>query len=147
MKKKCSHLPLSDQEINQLLEMANLKKTPLKKEILKILSESKNPMAVSDIRKKLKLPCNPSTIFRSITQFKEKLLLKECHLGEEFFRYELIDSKDHSHHHHHVRCRDCGIISRLDLCGLEKFEKSIRKMGFKGITHSLEFSGICAKCV
>ena len=90
--------------------------------------------------------CDVSTIFRTITQFKEKNLIQEVNLNEGFFRYEMSTGEEEHHHHHHVQCRVCGDIKNIEQCDLAPFEKAIQKLGFKDMEHRLEFTGVCSKC-
>lgn len=146
MDKKCCHGLLNEDEIKEILTKNHLNRTKGKIQILRELSRSERPLAVTEIHALMKGSCDVSTIFRTITQFKEKNLIIEVNLEEGFFRYEINTSKDHHHHHHHIRCRNCGDIKNIENCDLGAFEKSIAKMGFKQMEHRLEFSGICSKC-
>jgi len=50
-------------------------------------------------------------------------------------------------HHHHLRCRKCGKAVELMLDDVESFAKKIGKQhAFTKIEHTIEISGICAKC-
>ena len=112
------------------------------------LSRAHSPLSVAEIHQGLgDESCDISTVFRTITQFKEKGLVRELSLGESFFRYEIVDPKQKiSHHHHHVRCRNCGEIKLIEKCDLSVFEKSISKLGYSNMEHFLEFTGVCSKC-
>ena len=37
-------------------------------------------------------------------------------------------------------------VEAIDACIVEAQEKALKKMGFRKITHKLEFSGICRAC-
>lgn len=148
MDKKCCHHPLDEGSAKELLSHKGLNKTKVKIQILIKLSQSEKPLSVPEIHSLLKENCDVSTVFRSVTQFKEKHLIHEVNLEEGFSRYELAhDSEDnHHHHHHHVRCRKCGDIKNLEKCDLSAFEKAISKLGFKDMEHRLEFTGVCLRC-
>jgi Fur family ferric uptake transcriptional regulator len=148
MEKKCIHGPLSEEEIKDILTKNGLNRTKGKVQILQKISHSEKPLSVTEIHSLMHENCDVSTIFRTITQFKEKNLIQEVNLEEGFFRYEMNypnDDHDH-HHHHHIRCRICGDIKNIERCDLAAFEKSIAKLGFKDMEHRLEFSGICSRC-
>jgi Fur family ferric uptake transcriptional regulator len=144
MKKKCCGTRLTHQEARDLLTRKGLNKTKLKIEILLELSRAQIPLSVPEIFKGIGSSCNVSTIFRAVTQFKEKNLIQEVNLDEGFIRYELIPT--HDAHHHHVRCRTCGVIKNLDECDVSAFENAIAKLGFKEMAHRLEFTGLCSQC-
>jgi Fe2+ or Zn2+ uptake regulation protein len=148
MSARCCNTHFSEDEIKALLAEKGISRTKLKILMVHLLSQSKQPLSANEIFQKIGAKnCNISSVFRTLNQFHEKSLIREINLGEDFFRYELIDpNEDHSHHHHHVRCRDCGEIKFLERCDLTAFEKIIGKMGFKQMEHYLEFTGICSKC-
>ena len=148
MKTKCCDSAIDENKAKDLLANNGLNRTKTKVSILVELSKAKAPLSVADIYQELgDESCDISTVFRTINQFKEKELIREVNLGEDFHRYEMINpDEEHSHHHHHVRCRDCGDIKLIEKCDLAPFEKMISKLGYKKMEHYLEFTGICAKC-
>lgn len=148
MDKKCCHSPLSEISAKDLLTQNGLNRTKGKIQILQEISKSEKPLSVTEIHSRMKESCDVSTIFRTLTQFKEKNLVQEVNLDEGFVRYEMASGGDHDHHHHHhhVRCRICGDIKNIEKCDLGPFEKAIAKLGFKDMEHRLEFTGICSKC-
>lgn len=148
MDKKCCHEPLNEDQIKEILSKNGLNRTKGKIQILEAISKSHKPLSIVEIHSQMKENCDVSTVFRTITQFKEKNLILEVNLEEGFFRYEMNaadDGHDH-HHHHHIRCRICGDIQNIEKCDLGAFEKAIAKLGFKDMEHRLEFSGVCSKC-
>ncbi len=147
MEKKCCHSPLSEEAVRDILTENGINRTKGKVQILQEISRSPKPLSVPELHALLDESCDVSTIFRTITQFKEKHLIHEVNLDEGFFRYEMASGEeDHLHHHHHVRCRICGDIKNIEKCDLGPFEKAIAKLGFKDMEHRLEFTGVCSKC-
>ena len=149
MDKKCCHSPLNEDQAKDLLTHNGLNRTKGKIQIIQAISRSHKPLSVPEIHALLKDECDVSTVFRTITQFKEKNLVREVNLDEGFFRYEMStgpDHDEHDHHHHHIRCRECGDIKNIEDCDLSAFEKAISKLGFKNMEHRLEFTGLCSRC-
>lgn len=147
MDKKCCHSPLTEDSAKDILTENGINRTKGKVKILQELSQAEKPLSVPELHALLDESCDVSTIFRTITQFKEKHLIHEVNLDEGFFRYEMAShDEDHHHHHHHVRCRVCGDIKNIEKCDLGPFEKAIAKLGFKDMEHRLEFTGVCSKC-
>lgn len=147
MKKKCCDNHMDTDKAKELLTSNGLNRTKTKVEILVELSKSLTPLSVAEIHQQLGNDCDISTVFRTVGQFKEKGLIKELNLGEDFFRYEVTSSDPHHHHHHHhVRCRTCGDIKLIEKCDISIFEKMISKLGYQKMEHYLEFTGVCAKC-
>lgn len=147
MKHICCNHKLTKEEIKSLLTKNGINKTKSKMAILAKLSESKEPLSAQQIHEELDA-CNLSTVFRTLTQFKDKNLIQEVNLDEGFLRYQLTinSDEDKQHHHHFVRCRNCGKISQIENCDLSIFEKAITKLGFTQMEHRLEFSGLCSRC-
>jgi Fe2+ or Zn2+ uptake regulation protein len=146
MGNKCCHSPLSEDSAKDILANNGINKTKGKIRILQEISRSERPLSVTEIHEMLEANCDVSTVFRTITQFKEKNLIKEVNLDEGFFRYEIASPKEVQHHHHHVRCRSCGDIRNIEKCDLAPFEKAIAHLGFTEMEHRLEFTGLCSRC-
>lgn len=146
MHSKCCHSPLSEDDAKDLLGRNGLNRTKGKVQILQEISRSEKPLSVTEIHHRMKESCDVSTIFRTITQFKEKHIVQEVNLDEGFFRYEMSAHDKGHDHHHHVRCRVCGDIKNIEKCDLGPFEKAIAKLGFKEMEHRLEFTGVCSRC-
>lgn len=149
MKHTCCEKKLTSEEAGEILKKHGINRTAIKLELLTLLSKSASPLSVSELHLKTGKSCDISSIFRSMSQFKEKGLVKEINLGEEFFRYEIgqLEAGDkHNHHHHHVRCRKCGDIKLIEKCDITIFSKMISKLGYSDMEHHLEFTGLCSKC-
>lgn len=147
-KKGCHHSVLSSEAAQKILSEKGINRTRIKIRVLTVLSSSSRPLSVNELHKKLDGDCNVSTLFRTLTQFKAKELVREVNLDEGFFRYELApqEHRHNHHHHHHVRCRLCGDIRTIEDCDLSQFEKAISRLGFTQMEHRLEFTGLCGRC-
>ncbi len=143
---QCCHTTLSDEEIQNLLIHSGMNRTKIKIEIMQLMAQSIRPLSVMDIHDLLNKSCDISTVFRTMTQFKDKKIINEVNLDEGFLRYEIVYDQEKDHHHHYVRCRDCGDIQHIKNCHLEVFEKAIAKLGFTSMEHRLEFTGMCSRC-
>lgn len=129
-------------ELNEL----NLKATPTRLAVLKLLENSKEPMdvaAIIEFLKKNKVKADPTTIFRIVNLLTQKGILKKVRFNEDKSRYEYGLRNDH----HHLICQDCGEIEDISDCPIDLLEKEISKRKkFVIKTHSLEFFGICKNC-
>lgn len=143
----CCNQEISEQECKDLLSQHGINKTKSKVAILLKLSQSQDPLSAQQLHERLE-SCDLSTVFRTLSQFKEKNLVREVNLDEGFLRFQLIldPGQQHAHHHHYVRCRQCGKISQIEDCDLSVFEKAISKLGYTQMEHKLEFSGLCSQC-
>ena len=150
MEKHCCHSTLTEENCREILSQYGIHKTKSKISILMELSQSHEPMSAQQIFEKLE-SCDLSTVFRTLTQFKDKGIISEVNLNEGFLRYELtVDDHQHKHddhhHHHYVICRNCKKIAQIQGCDISIFEKAIASLGFTQMEHRLEFSGLCSKC-
>lgn len=147
MSQNCCHHELTENDCKEILSQHGMNKTKSKVSILLELSRSMEPLSAQQIHEQLD-SCDLSTVFRTLSQFKEKELVREVNLEEGFIRFELVlDARDeHQHHHHYVRCRTCGKIDQIEDCDLSVLEKAVARLGFTQLEHRLEFSGFCTKC-
>ena len=73
-------------------------------------------------------------------------MVKRFDLGDGVARFELLDEGDDGHHHHLV-CTRCAEVVEIEECGMHSLEEKIAESnGFKGVTHRLEFFGLCPNC-
>jgi len=130
-----------------LLKTNDLKVTPIRTAILLILGSEKGPIGVSEIIKKVEasgVSSDPATVFRTMNSFVEKKIVRPIQLFEGKVRYEMAGLADH----HHFICKNCGVIQDISDCNISSLEKEIEKEKKVEIhNHSLEFFGLCRKCV
>jgi Fur family ferric uptake transcriptional regulator len=115
--------------------------------ILEALRKERRPMTVQEIRRELpRTRCNLVTIYRAVAMLTELKLVQRFDFGDGVARFELIGEHGHGHHHHLV-CRRCTRIVEIEECFPEEWEQAIAKNnGFTGVTHHLEFFGVCPAC-
>lgn len=129
-----------------VLRINRLKVTPARMALLSFLKTNKKPVDVAHVETFLrtkKIKMNQSTIYRILTAFVKKGIVKEVEFGEGKSRFELASLP----HHHHAVCTECGTIEDITYRGKEALEKLFKpKTRFIIKSHSLEFFGVCAKC-
>lgn len=116
--------------------------------VLKILKSNHNPLTMSEIhdlinKENLKKKIDLATIYRTINLFVDLKIVSEVNFRDEFKRYELVFDR---HHHHHIVCKKCKKIENVEQCLTNEIEKMLVKKGYKDISHSLEFFGVCKEC-
>ena len=122
--------------------------TKLRRSIIYFFFKNKKPSSFSDINLFLEqesIKVNKTTIYRELYFLKKESIINEVQFfGERAKRHEI----SYGEHHHHLRCISCNNIKDIVLKDdLKSQEEEInKKMGFKVLEHSLEFSGICSKC-
>ena len=128
------------------LRESDLKVTPARLAVLKVLERTHTPVDVASIISSLDkqaIKTDPATVFRIMNVFTERGIAKQIQLQEGKSRYELAANADH----HHLVCTQCGDIEDISDCGIDVLEKEIKKKkNFLVKSHSLEFFGIRKSC-
>ncbi len=127
-----------------ILQRLDLKVTKSRLALLHALREGHGPFSPEDLFKKLgDSLCDLVTVYRMLTVFEEKGLVRRCVFGDGKMRYEFDDNE---HHHHHLVCRKCHSVKPLPDCVMKKTEESLSALGYRNLTHALEFFGTCPAC-
>ena len=129
------------------LKLAGLKLTPVRKLLIKSLTGTHKLMTIDDLLlaiNKLDQKANDwTTVYRCLKKFEEAGVVHSTSFDGSLTYYELTDPH---HHHHHIICKTCQKVTPIHACSLEKIEKDLKKLGFIGIQHKLEFFGTCLSC-
>jgi Fe2+ or Zn2+ uptake regulation protein len=91
-----------------------------------------------------------SSVYRTLSLFEDKGILKKHHGPHGVARYELAEWL--TGHHHHVVCVACGAIEDIEVP--ERAENELHSIasvlgsraGFRVLDHVLEVEGVCQKC-
>jgi Fe2+ or Zn2+ uptake regulation protein len=89
---------------------------------------------------------NQTTVYRTVTAFKLKNIIRQVDLRHNHAHYELANLTDH----HHLVCTRCGKIEDVQHCDIENMRSVVLKQSkhFAEIQqHSLEFYGLCKVCI
>lgn len=135
---------IDEKDFAGILKEKKLRVTLPRVEILRVLKLSSKPVTVFEIHSKVNdQGFDLATVYRTINSFLEKNLVTDIDFKDDYKRYELIIDR---HHHHHIVCRKCGKVENVDICLTDKMEQEVEKKGYRDITHSLEFFGVCELC-
>ena len=88
---------------------------------------------------------NEATVYRTLSSFEEKGIIKRVDLRKDSLYYELSSA----HHHHHIVCTGCGTIEDFESCQIEKVSDKVLSQSSKFSIikeHSLELFGVCNTC-
>ena len=115
--------------------------------VLEILRRHSHPLTNKEIFAALpKGLCDLVTVYRSMHLLEELGMVKRFDFGDGVARFELVGEGDDGHHHHLV-CVRCSRVVEIEECFPAKIEDEIAaRNGFKAITHTLEFFGVCPRC-
>ena len=134
-------------DLQQKLRSRSRRITGPRHAILDVMRQRRRPYTIKEVFEALPVgKCDLATVYRSMGMLEEMELVKRFDFGDGVARYELIGTCGHSHHHHLI-CNDCGRIVEIEDCFPKALEDEIAKRnGFRGVTHRLEFFGLCPDC-
>ncbi|CAN5616490.1 zinc uptake transcriptional repressor Zur [soil metagenome] len=144
----CQHRLTNEEAFSRLqsaLKDQGARLTSPRKMILEAALKSKKPFSAEALFQALKEQADLATIYRNLTFFNEIGLVSRVDVGSETAVYE-IASKDEGHHHHYFVCKTCGKTEALESCSMVAVENSLKKKGYRNLSHRLEFTGFCANC-
>lgn len=136
---------------DSILEMYKLRSTELRKTILSFFLNASKPLSVPELQETLKslgLDANKTTLYRQVELFTQLGIIKELHLEQEKTHYEMAAMD----HHHHLICNNCQKIEHIEVPSIEEHVENLEmetknKTGFNIVSHTLEFYGLCKKCM
>lgn len=131
----------------EFLKSRDLRQTRARVAVLGVFFVASAPVSVPDILEILSgvgQSFNKTTLYRELEFLvAEGIIVEALALGTCQY-YELARE-----HHHHLVCTHCGDIQDVeaeeDICRIER--ELWRTRGFRVAHHSMEFFGVCQKCV
>jgi Fur family peroxide stress response transcriptional regulator len=127
-----------------ILKEKDIKITPQRIGVLKILKEDTIHFTVEDIYEKSKKAfpsISLATVYSILELFKEKMLVQEIRIDFNRSRFESRLDK-----HHHFLCSQCGGIFDIDIPECPTLERG--KVGGHAIeSHHGYFYGVCKNCI
>src|SRR5210317_688670 len=131
-------------DIKMSIKEAGLSVTKPRLNILNFLNKNHGPFCAEEIHNNIGVDqCDLATIYRCLSTFELKGLIKKCYFGDDLVRYEINDPEKH---HHHLICKNCKKVENVGSCFLEGVDKLLSDKGYIKIEHNLEFFGICPNC-
>ncbi len=143
----CSHAVEPLASLKERLRDRALKVTGPRQALLNLLRRQDKPLTVKEIHAALAdRHCNLATVYRAMNRLREHGLVKRLEFGDGVARFELVSPGDAGHHHHLI-CTRCTKVVKIEECMVARIEEQIaRASGFSGVTHALEFFGVCPEC-
>lgn len=135
-------------QIVKTLRASGERMTPIRMELLNILSKSTEPRSPQELRARLEkkgFSANKTTVYRQLEMLERYGIVQSVQFADRTRRYELVSE---SGHHHHLVCVHCERVEDISFpTELEEQEKLIWKQHrFTVLQHSLEFFGVCRRC-
>lgn len=103
---------------------------------------------VYDLLKKSGNSIGLATVYRTLSLLEQMGFLQKVFI-KDGFKYEAVDQRlGEKHSHHHLICKKCGSVTEIHEDFLEELETKIEtETGFIIADHTLQFSGLCSRCV
>ncbi len=142
-------VPFTYEKVVDTLRCEGLRITKSRLGILKAFFVARSPLTLQEIQEAAEehggVRPDYATVFRMVSLMEKLHLVHKVNLQRACSYYELNDPRKH---YDHLVCRGCGRVVLLDIpCPLGATEKDIAsRYGFRELSHSLEFFGICPAC-
>lgn len=107
--------------------------------------QSGTPRTMRELTLDLASVMDRASIYRTVALFEELGIVVRVQQG---WKYKIELSDLFSPHHHHITCTKCGRVTSFDEpAGLDSLLTSIAlEHGYSNNGHTLEISGLCARC-
>ncbi len=139
-------MSIRDNHIDRALRQQGVRVTQARRSVYQILAGAEEPLSAAQVNAAIQAGTTPIdlvTVYRTLETLERCGLVTRVDRLDDGWRYG-VRAKDH---HHIIVCSDCGSKSPLDVCDLNRMEKSVeRSTGFTNIGHSLQFYGTCPGC-
>lgn len=146
LEKNCQHADYST--IITHCEQHNIKLTPLRESVLKIISAAEKPMTAYAILDELRL-VKPKAQVMSVYRILNFLLENELiHRIESLNAFILCHHmEDHGHFTQWLICQQCGNVTECDLPTFQQSVNTLAKQtGFNVTAPIIEIAGVCSDC-
>lgn len=137
----------TDDELLEMLREADLRLTPHRVLIFRILSKTRQPMTVQAILEKVrkKDDIDQATVYRNLLSLHQAGLLRRLDFNHGHAHYEM----ERGHPSHQLVCTNCETIEKIEGISLDDVIKKMIKKSrkFKSTTtSSVEIYGFCKNC-
>lgn len=128
--------------------MQALRITKPRVSLLKCLLGAARPMSIDELRAQAAPAGAPlifTTVYRFLLELERLKLARRVHVSPSIAHFELSLP---NRHHDHLVCNGCGLVTAIEeQCPVGELERQIAsRYGFTGVSHSLEFHGLCPTC-
>lgn len=133
-------------EIYDLLDEKNLSRTRCRIEILKAMRQASSALSEPEIRQKIGVHFDRTTVYRSLRSFLKQDVIHSIALDGGELRFALTPQKDvaHSSHHVHFFCSECNGVFCISH---HSFGTPELPDGFEAKSFDLLIQGKCSNCM
>lgn len=129
----------------QRLKIRNIKPTAMRELVLKVMTEQKSAVSLSDLEQKLG-KVDKSTLYRTLKTFEENKLIHSIDDGTGAIKYALCTESCQCHlddlhvHFHCTQCRQTYCLNNFSVPSIDL------PVNFKIETINLVIKGTCSNC-
>jgi Fur family transcriptional regulator, zinc uptake regulator len=138
-------------KIEKLCNSREVKLTPLRSDILKIILDSKKSLGAYDILRKLREnrpKAEPPTVYRVLDYLIEHQVIHRIHSNNTYFCCPNIDDCNTQHQAQIFICKQCGHCQEImDKSLIQSLKKFSTKHQFQMSTQPIEIYGLCKNCL
>lgn len=132
-----------EKELETIFAQQKLRITRPRREIFRVLQQSKAPLSAPMINTHC-TTANRTSVYRTLELFHRLGIIKSVQFGWRQ-RYELADP--FKIHHHHLSCTKCGQLIDLQSPDIENLVNVIASQNNFVVTdHTFEIRGLCQDC-
>jgi Fur family transcriptional regulator, ferric uptake regulator len=132
-----------------LLHEAGLRRTPMRTNVLTILSQNGQPLTALQIAERLTEVSDRVTLYRTLNTLTKKKLLHRVRGDDLSWRYGIADTTGAGRHEHaHFVCDECGTVECLSDTPAPNYmaKQSKVRRGYHVEYSELLVHGTCADC-
>lgn len=130
------------EEVIETLKTKDKRITKTKVEMIEFFLKNKEFINVSDLRDRLSVKPDMSTLYRNLEAFCEIGFLEKMQKDDRRW-YRLKENSEF--HEHYIVCEKCGKRKKLDFCPVFITDRKVE--GYEVTGHRFEMLGICEDCL
>lgn len=132
-----------NQKFEQLLDQKGLKKTKVRKALIKHFMKMNHAQSYNDLQSALVVEIDKSTLYRNLTSFENAGIIHRINDHSGITKYAFGESPDKGSEHAHFVCETCKTVYCIE--SLDIIQLNVPK-GFKTKNVQTIVRGICADC-
>ncbi len=139
----------SKPSIDQLLQSAKLRRTPVRLALLKLLEQSTQPLTAPQMLQLLPDATDTVTVYRTLNTFTELQLIHRIRAKDRSWSYALGAPQPRAAHRHpHFVCDECGTVECLEDAPIpDSFVKSLHvRRDYHVKFPEVLLHGLCPRC-
>jgi Fur family transcriptional regulator, ferric uptake regulator len=135
------------EKADHILDKKQLKKTPVRLDVLNALIGEKAALSQHEIEKKFEKHFDRITLYRTLKSFEEKGVVHRIYNSFGEAKYALChdDCEEHAHsdHHLHFNCLQCKRTFCINEVHIPHFHLP---KGMQAVHYNFSVEGVCAEC-